>query len=40
LPWYAFVYCPSGAKTLTGLAAVQLDDQGRITRLTGLFDQP
>jgi hypothetical protein len=28
-----------GATTLTGFDVVQLDDEGRISRLTGFFDQ-
>ena len=29
-----------GAQVLTGFDVVQLDEQGRITRLTGFFDAP
>ena len=30
----------AGAQVLTGFDVVQLDEQGRITRLTGFFDVP
>ncbi len=30
----------AGTLVLTGLDVVQLDEQGRITRLTGFFDEP
>lgn len=37
-PW-AFTDAAS-TQVLTGFDVVQLDDEGRITRLAGLFDQP
>ena len=35
-PWA--ITAPDGSTVMTGFDVVQLDDQGRITRLTGFFD--
>ena len=37
-PWA--IQDAGGAQVLTGFDVVQLDEQGRITRLTGFFDAP
>ena len=37
-PWA--ITAADGSTVMTGFDVVQLDDQGRITRLTGFFDAP